>query len=263
MTDYIASPTNPRIKKIVRLRNRRDRDESGVFTVEGYRELRRGVDCGLMLEELFVCPPLYLGANEPGLAEEIAAAGTVITDVSEEAFRKASYRERPEGLLGIARQFSVTLDDLSMGADPLLLVVEAIEKPGNLGTMLRTADAAGLTGVIVADQTTDVFNPNVVRASLGTLFSVPVAVTTTAAAIQWLQSHDVRIVATTPDASLAHTAADLTGAVAIAVGSEQYGLSEAWLGGEEIVIPMPGSVDSINAAMAAGVVVFEALRQRG
>jgi TrmH family RNA methyltransferase len=144
------------------------------------------------------------------------------------------------------------------------LVVESIEKPGNLGTMLRTAAAAGVTGVVVADPTTDPFNPNVIRASLGLVFTVALAVTSSSTAIDWLRDAGVSIVATSPDVSLAHHDADLTGATAIVVGSEQYGLSEAWLAAadQRVVIPMPGAVDSLNAATAAAVVLFEALRQR-
>ena len=173
----ITSPTNPRIKGLVRLRTRRERDREGRFLIEGYRELSRALDGAVALDELFVCPTLFLGANETTLVTRAEATGTTIVTASEEAFRKASYRDRPEGLLAVARQFPTTLDRLDLGGrPPLVLVAESIEKPGNLGTMLRTADAAGASGVIVADPATDPFNPNVVRASLGTLFHVPLAV---------------------------------------------------------------------------------------
>ena len=262
MTEPITSATNPRIKRLVRLRTRRERDRSGRFPVEGYRELRRAAAAGITVETLFVCPDLYLGENENALVSDLRSAGTEIVDVSEEAFRKAAYRDRPEGLLGVAATFDVSLDRLDLPPDPLLLVVEAIEKPGNLGTMLRTAEAAGADAVVVADATTDVFNPNVVRASLGTLFTVSLAVATSDESRRFLDDRGIRTVATTPDASTPHTEADLTGPVAVVVGSEQYGLTADWLDGETVVIPMPGSVDSLNAAMAAGIVLFEALRQR-
>lgn len=264
MTDPITSTSNPRIKALVRLRTRRERDTTGTFLVEGYRELTRALDAGVRIETLYTCDELYLGGNEPALVARVASDGSEIVPVAPEPFAKASYRDRPEGLVAVARQFDTSLDRIDLDDDPLLLVVEAIEKPGNLGTMLRTADAAGVRGVVVTDPTTDPFNPNVVRASLGTLFTVPVAVTDTPAAIAHLARHGVTTFATTPDATLPHSAADLTGPVAIVVGSEQYGLSDTWLTGadERIVIPMPGSVDSLNAAMAAGIVIFEALRQR-
>lgn len=264
MTDPIVSTTNSQVKTLVRLRNRRERDRSERFVIEGYRELTRAVAAGIVIETLYVCPGLYLGDNEPALVDAIATTGATVVPVAEQPFRKASYRERPEGLLAVAHQFPTGLDRLDLTGSPLLLVVESIEKPGNLGTMLRTAEAAGAAGVIVADPTTDPFNPNVVRASLGTLFTVPLAVTSSAEAITTLRTHGIRLMATTPAGAIPHHAADLTGAVAIVVGSEQYGLSDAWLAAadERIVIPMPGSVDSLNAAMAAGIVLFEALRQR-
>jgi len=148
--------------------------------------------------------------------------------------------------------------------NPLILVVESIEKPGNLGTMLRTADAAGVDGVIVCEPTTDPFNPNVVRASLGCLFLVPLAVSSTSQAIQWLADNGIRTFAATPAATLYYWHADFRGPSAIVIGSEQYGLTETWLreAREQIRIPMGGQVDSLNAAMAAGVALFEAVRQR-
>ena len=260
----ITSPANPRIKHLVRLRERRERDGSGLFLVEGYRELRRALAAGVEVTELYSCPGLYLGENEEALVGAAARAGAEVVAVAEAPFRKASYRDRPEGLLGVARQFPTGLERLAPGPDPLLLVVEAIEKPGNLGTMLRTAEAAGAAAVIVCDPATDPFNPNVVRASLGTLFSVPLAVADTPGTISRLRELGIRTVATTPSASRPHWEADLTGPVAVVVGSEQYGLSAAWLEAADlrVVIPMPGSVDSLNAAMAAGILLFEAVRQR-
>jgi len=260
----ITSPANPRIKHLVRLRERRERDQSGLFLIEGYRELSRALEGGVELTELYSCPSLYLGEHEGALVEAAIAAGAELVPVAESPFRKASYRDRPEGLLGVARQFPTGLERLQPGPDPLLLVVEAIEKPGNLGTMLRTAEAAGAAAVVVCDPATDPFNPNVVRASLGTLFSVPVVVGDTPGAIARLRALGIRTVATTPSASLAYWEADLTGPVAVVVGSEQYGLSATWLEAADlrVVIPMPGSVDSLNAAMAAGVVLFDAVRQR-
>jgi TrmH family RNA methyltransferase len=260
----ITSPANPRIKQLVRLRERRERDRSSLFLVEGYRELGRALEAGVELTELYCCPDLYLGGNEQALAEDARRAGAEVVPVAEAPFRKASYRDRPEGLLGVARQFPTSPARLAPGRDPLLLVVEAIEKPGNLGTMLRTAEAAGAAAVVVCDPATDPFNPNVVRASLGTLFTVPLAVADTPGAIARLHELGIRTVATTPSASQAHWEADLTGPVAVVVGSEQYGLSDAWLAAADcrVVIPMPGTVDSLNAAMAAGIVLFEAVRQR-
>ncbi|WKZ83047.1 MAG: TrmH family RNA methyltransferase [Acidimicrobiia bacterium] len=252
------------MKSLVRLRQRRERDRTGRFLVEGFRELTRAADSTVEVETLFVCPDLYLGEGEGRLVDRLAVSGVEVVEVAETPFRKASYRDRPEGLLAVARQFPTSLSALDLSGPALALVAESIEKPGNLGTMLRTADAAACTGVVVADPATDPFNPNVVRASLGTLFSVPLAVATTGEAVEHLRSSGVRILVASPDAELPHYLADLTGPVALVVGSEQYGLSDAWLASadERITIPMPGSVDSLNAAMAAGILLFEALRQR-
>ncbi len=264
MSGPITSATNPRIKSLVRLRDRRERDASGRFAIEGYRELTRATQGSVRIESLYVCPALYLGSNEPALIDAIQRSGAEIIEVAEEPFRKASYRERPEGLLAVAERFATDLDRVPLTGTPLVLVVESIEKPGNLGTMLRTAEAAGVSGVIVADPTTDPFNPNVVRASLGTLFTVPLAVADSSTAIEYLREASVRILAATPAGTMAHSAVDMTGPVALVIGSEQYGLSRIWLDAADtaIVIPMPGSVDSLNAAMSAGILLFEALRQR-
>ena len=264
MHEPITSVTNSRVKRLVKLRNRRERDNSGVFLVEGFRELRRAVDAGITVREIYFCPGLFLGNNEAALVERAAAGGAEPIELGLEAFRKVSYRDRPEGLLGLAAQFPTNLEGLPSSPNPLILVVESIEKPGNLGTMLRTADAAGVDAVMVCEPTTDPFNPNVVRASLGCLFLVPLAISSTPEAIGWLHDHDIGIMAATPSADLPHWEADFRGPSAIAIGSEQYGLTETWLqeAGRRIRIPMAGRIDSLNAAMAAGVVLFEAVRQR-
>jgi TrmH family RNA methyltransferase len=264
VTDPITSTTNPRIKAVVRLRDRAERDATGRFVIEGYRELTRALDGGIRIETLLACPSLYLGGNEAGLADRARAAGAEVVEVTDEPFRKASYRDRPEGLLAVAERFGTGLDRIPTGGSPLLLVAESIEKPGNLGTMLRTAEAAGAAGVIVADPATDPFNPNVVRASLGTLFSVPLAVADSASVVAFLRTGNIRILTATPAGAVAHFEADMTGRVAIVIGSEQYGLTATWLhaADQALVIPMPGSVDSLNAAMAAGILLFEAVRQR-
>jgi TrmH family RNA methyltransferase len=264
VNEPITSVTNARVKQLVKLRNRRSRDESGVFLVEGFRELTRAVDSGLSVREIYFCPDLFLGENETELVDRAVVGGAEAVELGAEAFRKVSYRDRPEGLLGLADQFSTTLEELTLSSNPLILVVESIEKPGNLGTMLRTADAAGVDAVIVCEPTTDPFNPNVVRASLGCLFLVPLAVATTPETIAWLAKLGVGTWAATPSAELPFWQANFRGPTAIAIGSEQYGLTETWLqeSAERIRIPMAGEIDSLNAALAAGVVLFEAVRQR-
>ena len=260
----ITSMQNERVKDLVRLRERRHRDQTRRFIVEGFREITRALDAGLAVGTIYTCPELFLGTNEPALITRLEATGTEIVELAAEPFRKVSYRDRPEGLLAVAPQFPTGLDALPHGDSPLILVAEAIEKPGNLGTMLRTADAVGAHSMIVADPTTDPFNPNVVRASTGTLFTVPLAIASTANTIAWLRSNGIRIVATTPDTDMLIWNADLRGPVAIAVGAEQYGLTDAWIDAADVGvrIPMAGMADSLNAAMAAGIALFEAVRQR-
>ncbi len=265
--EIITSLQNPRVKQLVKLRDRRPRDQAQQFLVEGYRQIRRALDKGYAPAELYHCPEWYPGdqGNEGALIEEAAAAGAQIVQLNKPAFTKVAYRERPDGLLAVLPQWRRGLDDLTLSDTPLLLVVEAIEKPGNLGTILRSADAAGVDGLIVCDPVTDLFNPNVVRASTGVLFSVPVVITESGAVRDWLKQWKIRSVATTPAAEGLHTAADLTGPLAIVMGSEQYGLSDDWLAqaDETVRIPMAGQADSLNVAMATIITLFEAVRQRG
>ena len=164
------------MKQLVKLRDRRPRDEAGVFLVEGYREIRRALEKGVKLQEIYFSPEWFLGENEPALIAQAEAAGAVAFELTKDAFAKVAYRERPDGLLAVAPQWRRALSDLPAKENPFYLVVEAIEKPGNLGTILRSADAAGCDAVIVCDPVTDIFNPNVVRASTGVLFSVPLVV---------------------------------------------------------------------------------------
>ncbi|HVZ65983.1 MAG TPA: RNA methyltransferase [Lacunisphaera sp.] len=262
--EKITSLQNPRVKQLVKLRDRRPRDEAGLFLVEGYRQIRRALEKSVRLQELYFSPEWFLGENEPALIEQARQAGAQLYELSKEAFAKCAYRDRPDGLLAVAPQWKHTLDDLKLGAPPFLLVVESIEKPGNLGTILRSADAAGVDGVIVCDAVTDVFNPNVVRSSTGVLFSVPVVLTDSQKVHAWLRAHGVRIVATTPNTPQVYTQSDLRGPLAIVMGSEQYGLSDFWLKQSDqlVRIPMAGQADSLNVAMATLITLFEAVRQR-
>jgi RNA methyltransferase, TrmH family len=262
--EKITSLQNPRVKQLVRLRERRERDELGLFLIEGYREVRRALEKGIPLRELYFAPGWFLGENEPGLIEQARAAGAQLFELSQEAFSKVSYRDRPDGLLAVAPQWKRQLDELPLATAPFLLVVESIEKPGNLGTILRSADAAGVDAVIVCDAVTDVFNPNVVRSSTGVLFSVPVVLADSKTVRAWLAKKGIRAVATTPDTPNLYTATDLRGPLAIVMGSEQYGLSEFWLKESDALvrIPMAGQADSLNVAMATIITLFEAVRQR-
>jgi RNA methyltransferase, TrmH family len=263
-SEKISSLQNPRVKQLVKLRDRRPRDEAGVFLVEGYREIRRALEKSVRLTELYFSPEWFLGENENALIEQARTAGAETFELSKDAFAKVAYRERPDGLLAVAPQWRRSLGDLALQGEPFVLVVEAIEKPGNLGTILRSADAAGCDAVIVCDPVTDIFNPNVVRASTGVLFSVPVVVDESARVLTWLREKQIRTVATTPAAEKIYSDADLRGPLAVVMGSEQYGLSEFWLKNADLPvgIPMAGQADSLNVAMATLITLFEAVRQR-
>lgn len=264
--EVITSLQNARVKQVVKLRDKRERDRSQTYLIEGYRELRRGVEGNATLVELFYSPKHFLGSNEEALIKAIQGQGVDCVEVSPEVFEKMSYRDRPDGLLAIAKQVHLTLKDLEpqLGPQPFLLIAEAIEKPGNLGTILRSCDAAGVDALLVCDRCTDIFNPNVVRASVGTLFTVPVVEVTSEEAIAWLHQKGIHLVATSPDAPATFTQTDLTGPVAVAVGTEQLGLSKRFMEEADrcVSIPMHGIADSLNVATATTLLLYEVLRQR-
>lgn len=262
--DILTSLQNPKIKQLVHLRDRPERDKSCRFLIEGYRELLRACDAGQPVESVFICPDLFLGTNETQLIDKLAARGARIIQTNDKVFHKISYRDRPDGLVAIAIQQRKGLNDIPLGQSPFLVVAEAIEKPGNLGTILRSSDAVGVDGLIVCDRCTDIFNPNVVRASVGTLFTVPVVEATSQETIPWLKSRGIAILAATPSAEREFTTVDMRGPLAIAVGTEQVGLSDQWMSQADlqVKIPMCGVADSLNVAMATTLLLYEALRQR-
>lgn len=268
-TPAIHSFQNPRMKRVIRLRERRARDREQRYLIEGYRELLRAQESGVVPEELFVCAQFFLGDNEQELIQRFQERGTKVLSCSPDVFRKMSYRDRPDGLLAVAPQTRQGLDALdahlkTIKHPPCLLLAEAIEKPGNLGTILRSCDAAGADALLVIDRCTDVFNPNVVRASVGTLFTVPVFEASGEEALEWMQARQVQLLAATPSATHAFTDVDLTGPLAIAVGTEQLGLSERWMKhcDLQVSIPMCGKADSLNVATATTLLLYETLRQR-
>ena len=260
----LTSVRNQRVKDVVKLRNRRQRDRQGRFVIEGQRELACAADAGFTLEAVYHCEDLFVDNDARDLVARVAEVAVDCQQTSRAVFEKMSYRHTPDGLLGIATAPDLSLARLPQPEDALWLVASAIEKPGNLGAMLRCADAAGSAGVLVADPATDVYNPNVVRASVGTLFSVPIAVGTAEDIRDWLETRRVRIVTARPDGDVDYTQADLRGNLAIIVGSEHDGLGSAWSqpGCEAVRIPMAGRADSVNAAVAAALLLFEARRQR-
>ncbi len=259
----IASPANPRIKHLVALRRRRAREQAGVTLVEGYQEVRFALSVQVIPVSVYYCPDLA-APGTLGLATEAAELGAEVVRVSRAAFGKIAYREAPDGWLAVVPAVSAGLAALPDGPRPLVLVCQGVEKPGNLGAILRTADAAGVTAVIAAGPGTDWGNPNVVRASKGTVFSVPVAAAGEAEVLAWLASRALTLVATSPEAPALVTEVDLTGPVALAVGAEDVGLPPPWLARADhrVRIPMFGRADSLNVATAAALVTYEAVRQR-
>lgn len=269
----ITSPQNPRVKAVIKLNDRRARDATRRTVVEGVREVRLALGRGVVPVEAYLCPELIDGAEAETAATHLRAiAATGMSElflVSPEVFARMAYRGESGGLLLVIAYRSPRLDDLQFRGAPFLVVVEEAEKPGNLGAILRTADAAGVDAVIVPapdkGRGTDLHNPNVIRASLGAYFTVPTVATRNDEVIDWLKQRGIAIVAATPAAETLYTAADLSGPVALALGSEAWGLSEAWLADADrrVRIPMAGSVDSLNLSASAALLMYEVVRQRG
>jgi RNA methyltransferase, TrmH family len=260
----VASPSNPQIKAVARLRDRRHRASTGLTLVDGAREVRRALESGVEVVEAFVCEPLLAGEDARAALDALAAREIPTTSTTEAAFAKVAFGDRADGLVAVIRVPSMRLADLALPAEPLIVVVEGVEKPGNLGAVLRSVDGAGADALIAASPRTDPFNPNAIRASAGTIFSVPVAAAPTAEVIDQLREWGVRVVAARVDADELHTAADLTGPLAIAFGSEADGLTSDW-GAVDVAavrIPMLGTADSLNVSVSAAVVLYEARRQR-
>ncbi len=234
----ITSLQNPKVKQVVRLRDRRQRDnKSDRFLIEGYRELLRAVDAGYPIESLFICPALFLGTNESTLIDR---CGAKTYSCPEHVFRKMSYRDRPDGLLAIAPQMHRSLQELTLfQKSQLYLIAESIEKPGNLGAILRSSDATGVDALIVCDRCTDIHNPNVVRASVGTLFTVPVIEAEGKETLNWLKKNKISILAATPHGKKNYTEVDMRGSLAIVVGTEQLGLTDLWMEQGDFASPNP------------------------
>jgi TrmH family RNA methyltransferase len=260
----ITSPTNPRVKGLVGLRKRTTREAVGATLIEGYDEIRLAVDAGVRVATLFHCRAMHADRDPDGVLRRLGDSGAEVVSLSTAAFVKASYRESPDGWLAVVPRPDRSLHDLRLSEEPLVLIAEGVEKPGNLGAMLRTAEAAGVEAVVSVSPGTDWGNPNVVRASKGTVFVVPVASASTAETLNWLRGKGLRVVVATPEADDLVTDADLGGPVAIVVGAEHEGVTSAWTAAADVVvrIPMSGRVNSLNVATSAALVVYEAVRQR-
>ncbi|WP_245627327.1 TrmH family RNA methyltransferase [Kribbia dieselivorans] len=261
----ITSAANPRLKSLVGLRRRRQREESGLTLIEGFEELELALTAGVAPKAVFYCPDLMLDpANRLAVIDAVRAGGAEVYRLGRAAFEKVAYREGPDGFLAVVASVTRSPRELELPPNALVLICQGVEKPGNLGAMLRTADAAGVAAVVACDPVTDWGNPNLVRSSKGTVFSVPVASGTTDETLGWLRERGVSLVAATPDTSTEHTGVDLTGPVAIAVGSEKYGLTDDLMAraAHRVRIPMVGKANSLNVATSAAIIIYEAVRQR-
>jgi len=260
----ITSPHNPYVKDAARLRDRRHREKQGRILIDGARELRRAMDAGVRLVEVFVCEPLCSSGDAQRLLVALAHSGCEVLPVNEGVFQKLAFGQRAEGMLGVAETPRPTLSSLALPENALVAVLEGVEKPGNVGAVLRSADAAGVSAVMVADGRTDLYNPNAIRASLGTIFTMPLCEAAGGEVLEHLRRRKCSLVAARVDGAVPYTAVDYRGPTAIVLGSEAAGLSSLWCSDDiqTVCLPMLGAADSLNVSVTAAVLFYEALRQR-
>ncbi len=264
----IISPTNPKIKKIVKLlRDGQLRQEENIIIVDGQREIEEAIKNNWKIEEFFYCPSFVSKGekeNKKFNVKTISALAGEVFELSEKAFNKISYKKNPDGFLAILKVKKTKLDDIKIKKNPLILVLESVEKPGNLGAIIRTAYASGVDLIILNDQKTDIFSPNVIRSSTGFIFSMPLVLSSVDNTFNWLIKNKIQILSTSIQAKQDHFAVNFKKASAIVFGTEAFGLSPEWLKKEtiKIRIPMIAGVDSLNVSVSVGIIVYEAVRQR-
>jgi RNA methyltransferase, TrmH family len=263
MTKKIDSVDNPTLKALLKLKELKGRKQAGRFLIEGSRETLRALQGGEQVGQLLFCPDL-LGDEGQQVLELAREREIELLELSQRAFLKLSVRQNPDGVMGIATIREKSLADIQLKEHALILVIDGLEKPGNVGALLRTADAVNVDAVIVTGFGTDLYNPNVIRASMGSLFSRPVLSLESPEVIAFLQAKKFNIVAATPGPSKSYWAEDFTLSTAIILGEEHDGLSKEWLGAAttHVTIPMSGLADSLNVATAGALLLYEALRQR-
>ncbi len=254
----ISSAQNPRIKRLLALQQKPAmRRKEGLTVVEGQRELQHCLDAGFEVETLFRCQSM----NSDTIVADIDAS---MVEVTRDVYARIAYRGSTEGIIAIVRPRLLTLDELNLGDKPLLIVLESVEKPGNLGAVLRSADAAAATAVIVCDPLTDLYNPNVIRSSIGAIFTVPCVACDTTSCINFLKRNRIAILTAQLQDSSPYYDTDMTRATALVMGTEATGLTDAWRQAADahICIPMNGALDSLNVSVSAAILLFEAVRQR-
>jgi TrmH family RNA methyltransferase len=263
MFETITSVQNPRIKNLVRLREHSHRRRQSRFLVEGHREIERAAATGWPLESLFFCEELLKSPASWELVHHLEERSVEVIRLGHQAFAKCAYRQGPDGLLAVARQSHTRLEDLPLGPAPLIVVLEAVEKPGNIGAVFRSANAAGAEALVLTESLTDPYNPNVIRASQGAFFHLPFVRTDNVHLLDFFESRRILPVALSPGGQKTLWEADLRGPVALILGTEKTGLSSDWMeAAQSFRLPMRGVTDSLNVAATAAVAVFEAIRQR-
>jgi len=258
----ISSAHNPRIRQIRLLMEKsRERKEKGLFVIEGVRELEIALQSGFTVHSLFICTPIL---SNPARAAFFTAKAPVVEEIDPVLYERLAYRGSTEGVLAIMYSRSPALEDIILSASPLVIILESVEKPGNLGAILRTADACGVDAVLVCDPLTDLYNPNTIRASLGCLFSVPTLSCSSEEAHGWLNQNNIQIIAASCQSSVPYHLQDYSGPTALAMGTEDKGLSSFWneRARLKVNIPMRGKTDSLNVSVATAVLCFEVIRQR-
>ncbi|HCQ12913.1 RNA methyltransferase [Flavobacterium sp.] len=258
----ITSSQNPFIKSLVQLQEKaKSRKQSGTFLIEGKREIELAIKGNYELETVLFLPELI---SEEQLSK-LSKSQINLIEINKEVYQKLAYRDTTEGIIAVAKTKSLALQDLKLPENPLILVMESIEKPGNIGAMLRTCDAANIDAVIIANPKTDLYNPNIVRSSVGCLFTNQIATGSTEDVIQFLKEKNIAIFGATLQNSNFYHTQDYTIPTALVVGTEATGLTQAWRDAatQNVIIPMQGEIDSMNVSVASAILLFEAKRQRG
>ncbi len=262
MTEKITSTANPRVKDLVALQAKSElRRSRGIFTVEGLREVTRCIKGGRRVASLYYCPDII----DPKEVRKIACEGADIFEVSRAVYEKIAYRGSTEGVMAVVEMGrALTLQELQLPDSPLIIAIESVEKPGNIGAILRTADAAGVDAVLICDPRADLYNPNLIRASLGAAFTLPVVACSSQDAISWMKDNGIRILTAQLQDSELYYDTDMTCGTALVFGTEADGLTDIWRKASDakIRIPMNGIVDSLNVSVSVAVLCYEALRQR-
>lgn len=267
MTKEISSLQNDLVKEIIQLQEKsRVRKQKGLFIIEGQREILLALEGGYDIQKLLFCEEIIGESVLEQLLESFIDVQPVLVKLSFKVYQKVAHRKTTEGIIAITDSKNLSLKDLSLSENPLILVAEASEKPGNIGALLRTADAAHLDAVIIANPKTDLYNPNIIRSSVGCVFTNQIAMGSTDDILNLLKEKQINIfTAALDDRSLSYDTVDYTKPSAIVVGTEATGLSEQWLENatQNVIIPMQGKIDSLNVSVSAAIVIFEAKRQRG